>query len=261
MTMNVLNNVVEGSKKNMHLFILAIYAYVLFQIEDNDFITMILLTVAACLSICYIKKGSVKKLLEGMRHESEEEGEGGGVEEGEGVEKEMPDGPPQGARETRETKEPAVKQPVEPPVEAPVEGPPVEGFENAPQIMNQLPDMMGPYDGLCLQTGNKQSWMKTPDETALVPNDALFTYLSSQGPTKPVFTDNSALTGPSVDGHPASDKKMFMLANNRTSPNCCPSTFSTSTGCVCTTKNQRDFIASRGGSTLKQRKTADLQDI
>ena len=127
--------------------------------------------------------------------------------------------------------------------------------------MNQLPDMMGPYDGLCLQTGNKQAWMKTPDETALVPNDALFTYLSSQGPTKPVFTDNSALTGPSVDGHPESDKKMFMLANNRTSPNCCPSTFSTSTGCVCTTKNQRDFVASRGGSTLKQRKTADLQDI
>ena len=237
MTMNVLNNVVEGSKKNMHLFILAIYAYVLFQIEDNDFITMILLTVAACLSICYIKKGSVKKLLEGMEHEGE------GVEEGVGEEKEMPDGPPQGAQE--------------PPVEPPIE----EGFENPPQIMNQLPDMMGPYDGLCLQTGNKQSWMKTPDETALVPNDALFTYLSSQGPTKPVFTDNSALTGPSVDGHPKSDKKMFMLANNRTSPNCCPSTFSTSTGCVCTTKNQRDFIASRGGSTLKQRKTADLQDI
>ena len=42
--MNVLNTVVEVSKKNMHLFILAIYAYVLFQIEDNDFATMILLT-------------------------------------------------------------------------------------------------------------------------------------------------------------------------------------------------------------------------
>jgi hypothetical protein len=136
-----------------------------------------------------------------------------------------------------------------------------EGFENAPKIMNQKPDMMGPYDGLCLQTGNKQAWMKTPDETALVPNDALFTYLSSQGPTKPVFTDNSSLNGPSVDGHPDSDKKMFMLANNRTSPNCCPSTFSTSTGCVCTTKNQRDFVASRGGATLADGKKADLQDI
>ena len=220
MTMNVLNNIVNVSKKNMHLFILAIYAYVLFQIEENDYVTMILLTVASCLAICYIKKGSpFKKVVEGNKCT-------------------QPPQPPQ--------------QP-QPPV--------VEPFENAPKIMNQMPDMMGPYDGLCLQTGNKQPWMKTPDETALVPNDALFTYLSSQGPTKPVFTDNSALTGPSVDGHPDSDKKMFMLANNRTSPNCCPSTFSTSTGCVCTTKNQRDFVASRGGSTLAQRKAADLQDM
>ena len=124
-----------------------------------------------------------------------------------------------------------------------------------------MPDMMGPYDGLCLQTGNNQYWMKSPDETSLVPNDALFTYLSSQGPTKPVFTDNSALYGPPVDGHPDSDKKMFMFANNRTSPNCCPSTFSTSTGCVCTTKNQRDFIASRGAGKTKSESTdSDASD-
>ena len=241
MTMNVLNTVVEVSKKNMHLFILAIYAYVLFQIEDNDFATMILLTVAACLAICYIKKGGVK---EGMEPEGMEQ---------EGME-------PEGM-EPGEEEEEVVDPSSEEMVADTDSGDVTEPFENPPQIMNQLPDMMGPYDGLCLQTGNKQPWMKTPDETALVPNDALFTYLSSQGPTKPVFTDNSALTGPSVDGHPKSDKKMFMLANNRTSPNCCPSTFSTSTGCVCTTKNQRDFVASRGGSTLSQRKSADLQDI
>ena len=193
-----LNTIVEFSKKNMEFFILAIYAYVLFQIEDNDYVTMLLLTVAACLSICFLKKRNV---VEGAKCNS------GDVKE---------------------------------------EYANMEGFENPPKIVKQMPDMMGPYDGLCLQTGNNQYWMKSPDETSLVPNDALFTYLSSQGPTKPVFTDNSSLNGPPVDGHPDSDKKMFMLANNRTSPNCCPSTFSTSTGCVCTTKNQRDFIASRG---------------
>ena len=41
-----LNTIVEFSKKNMEFFILAIYAYVLFQIEDNDYVTMLLLTVA-----------------------------------------------------------------------------------------------------------------------------------------------------------------------------------------------------------------------
>ena len=104
----------------------------------------------------------------------------------------------------------------------------------------------GPYDGLCLKTGNTDTWMKSPDETALVPNDRLYTYLSSQGPIKMRLSDQAALRGPPVDGVPGSAEKMFMWANNVTSPLCCPSNFSTSTGCVCSTKNQRDFIASRG---------------
>lgn len=104
----------------------------------------------------------------------------------------------------------------------------------------------GPYDGLCLKTGNKEYWMKSPDETSLVPNDTLYTYLSSQGPIKMKLSDQAALYGPPVDGVPGSFEKMFMWANNIASPLCCPSTFSTSTGCVCTTKNQRDFIAGRG---------------
>ena len=59
-----LNTIVEFSKKNMEFFILAVYAYVLFQIEDNDYVTMLLLTVAACLSICFLKKRNV---VEGAR--------------------------------------------------------------------------------------------------------------------------------------------------------------------------------------------------
>jgi len=218
-----LNTIVEFSKKNMEFFILAIYAYVLFQIEDNDYITMLLLTVAACLSICFLKK---RNIVEGNDNTSCTRRE---IE-------------PMSNGDNEYYKHSKLKEPMNN----------IEGFENSPKVVQQMPDMMGPYDGLCLQTGNNQYWMKSPDETALVPNDALFTYLSSQGPTKPVFTDNSSLNGPSIDGHPDSEKKMFMLANNRTSPNCCPSTFSTSTGCVCTTKNQRDFIASRGGANISK---------
>ena len=104
----------------------------------------------------------------------------------------------------------------------------------------------GPYDGLCLKTGNDEYWMKSPDETSLVPNDTLYTYLSSQGPIKMKLSDQAALNGPPVDGVAGSFEKMFMWANNVASPLCCPSTFSTSTGCVCTTQNQRDYIAGRG---------------
>ena len=115
------------------------------------------------------------------------------------------------------------------------------GLQGKAKILN-----MGPYDGICLKTGNQEYWMKSPDESALVPNDGLYTYLSSQGPIKMKLSDQAALNGPPVDGVKGSPEKMFMLANNVTSPQCCPSTFSTSTGCLCTTKNQRDFIASRG---------------
>ena len=104
----------------------------------------------------------------------------------------------------------------------------------------------GPYDGLCLKTGNQEYWMKSPDETTLLPNDKLYTYLSSQGPIKMKLSDQAALNGPPIDGVDGSAEKMFMWANNVTSPLCCPSTFSTSTGCLCTTKNQRDYIAARG---------------
>lgn len=113
---------------------------------------------------------------------------------------------------------------------------------------NQMIDTlnMGPYDGMCLQTGNKDKWMKSPDDSSLISNDQLFSYLGSQGPLKMRLSDQAALTGPPIDGVEGSPNKYFMFANNITSPACCPSTFSTSTGCVCTTQNQRDFIAARG---------------
>tara|TARA_B100000900_G_C20594792_1_gene722958 strand:- start:483 stop:1115 length:633 start_codon:yes stop_codon:yes gene_type:complete len=115
------------------------------------------------------------------------------------------------------------------------------GLMGDPKVLN-----MGPYDGIVLKTGNEECWMKSPSEIPLVPNDGLYTYLSSQGPIKMKLSDQAALNGPPVDGVKGSVEKMFMWANNVTSPSCCPSTFSTSTGCVCSTKNQRDFIAARG---------------
>ena len=60
------------------------------------------------------------------------------------------------------------------------------------------------------------------------------------------LSEQADLIGPPIDGVKGSPEKNFMFANNITSPACCPSTFTSSTGCVCTTKNQRDFIAARG---------------
>lgn len=103
-----------------------------------------------------------------------------------------------------------------------------------------------PYDGVCLKTGNSDNWMKSPDNSGLIPNDKLYTYLANQIPLKTGLSDQTVLKGPPIDGKKGSPEKMFMWANNVSSPLCCPSTYSTSTGCICSTKGQRDFIAGRG---------------
>lgn len=52
---------------------------------------------------------------------------------------------------------------------------------------------------------------------------------------------------PTVDGKKGSPKNLFMFAYNRSSPACCPSTFSSSRGCVCMSDAQRNFVNMRGG--------------
>jgi hypothetical protein len=109
-------------------------------------------------------------------------------------------------------------------------------------------DKMSNYDGICLKTGNLDSWMKSPSDIQLNSNDGLYTIQGGTAPVKPVFSDPTSLQGPPLDGIESSPHKLFMLANNKVSPECCPSTFSTSTGCVCSTHQQREYIKHRGNN-------------
>jgi hypothetical protein len=79
---------------------------------------------------------------------------------------------------------------------------------------------MGPFDNVKLETGNNvSSWRYNS------PNEPM------QGPA---FT-------------PGPDS-LFMFKNNTAKPECCGASFSCSTGCVCTTPEQRNFINTRGGN-------------
>ena len=102
------------------------------------------------------------------------------------------------------------------------------------------------YDGLCINTGNEDYWKKSPDDLPLIDDKNLYTLQGHNSPLKPVIADYSSLYGPSIDGEDDSPNKLFIFSNNLSSPACCPSTFTTSTGCICTSKKQRDFITSRG---------------
>ena len=107
---------------------------------------------------------------------------------------------------------------------------------------------MGPFDQLVLTTGNpKSEYLKLMTNT-LAPSKDLCVYQGHENPLKCKKTTGLNM-GPTIDGVSGSPKSMFMFSNNKSSPDCCPSTFSTSTGCVCTTKAQRDFVKDRGLGT------------
>ena len=56
---------------------------------------------------------------------------------------------------------------------------------------------------------------------------------------------NEPLLGPEVE---LGDDSLFIFKNNQCKPECCPSSFSCGSGCVCTTPKQREMIAARGGN-------------
>lgn len=48
------------------------------------------------------------------------------------------------------------------------------------------------------------------------------------------------------------EDSMFLLGRNYAHPECCPSTYSTSTGCVCTTPEQQRYIGQLRGGNYSQ---------
>jgi hypothetical protein len=79
---------------------------------------------------------------------------------------------------------------------------------------------MGAYDGVQLPTGNNTSvWRYT------APNEKLLGEEFSPGPDS-----------------------LFMFKNNQCKPECCGASFSCGGGCVCTTPQQRQYLAGRGGN-------------
>ena len=102
---------------------------------------------------------------------------------------------------------------------------------------------IGPYDGITLppSSGNVYGLMQPTRQNATVLGYQV--PLQQPNPNDEVGYSESY---PTVDGTPNTQKDLFMFAHNMSHPDCCPSTYSTSTGCVCTTPEQRNWISMRG---------------
>ena len=94
----------------------------------------------------------------------------------------------------------------------------------------------------------KSLWRKIPNNLKLAKNNN-FVISGNQIPITPVISkkDNNS-ESPGVDGTKNSPKGLFMFAYNQCNPKCCPSTYSCNGGCICTTKEQRRFISTRGSN-------------
>lgn len=51
---------------------------------------------------------------------------------------------------------------------------------------------------------------------------------------------------------PAEKEKLFYLGKNEFKPECCPSTYSSSTGCACVSEEQMSYLNQRGGNRTSQ---------
>jgi hypothetical protein len=95
----------------------------------------------------------------------------------------------------------------------------------------------GSLDGLYLYPGGASTWRKQPNNVPLLPGK-MFVPMGTPVPLKCESVYQSL-----------PENSMFYFARNVASPLCCPSTYSTSTGCVCTTPQQRALVSVlRGGN-------------
>ena len=215
--------------QNINLIVVLIFSYLLFyKIKNSDYSSMIILTCITAFLICN------KQLYEGLEIDEDGIDEDGIEDIKEGQEKDSkifknnPDfikklsneSINDGENDTIEHKE-------------------ISNDFDIVKVDNL--NRMGPYDGLCLASNNDT------DNIDLVTNRDLQSFLGVQGPVQSVDTSNEALSGPTVDGDEKSPQRLFMLANNKASINCCEtSNLSTSNGCICMTNKQKKFINTRG---------------
>ena len=118
----------------------------------------------------------------------------------------------------------------------------VNGYTNkstynyaAPVNFNVGNGVLGSYDNIKFETNCQEGWKKPPCNP---PTKSNLMFLP-QGTPLPLKNEMIYSELPK--------DSMFVFANSYSSPDCCPSTFSTDRGCVCTTDFQRKYIGEQRG--------------
>lgn len=96
--------------------------------------------------------------------------------------------------------------------------------------------VLGSYDNKSVSNG-KCAWRKEPCNNSLTRGPIYV----PQGTPLPLANEERAVMPP--------DDSMFLFSHNTASLDCCPATYTTDRGCVCTTEQQRKYVGEmRGGN-------------
>lgn len=94
----------------------------------------------------------------------------------------------------------------------------------------------GSLDGLILNPGGSSPWRHEPNNIKKLKGR----FFVPMGTPIPLKCEEMYQKYP--------ENSMFMFSHNVSSPECCPSTYSSSNGCVCSTPEQRKWVAERRGN-------------
>ena len=167
---------------SLTIIILVVYIYILFaMVNKDDYSTMLILTLIVCIILCWRRRNKNRTVLEGFNPSNMAY-----------INNRSPQNENDMAKHFASVVDSIAKK----------QQPKVTNTVNINNDPGLLYNNVSAFDGLCLKTGNKDYWRKSPSNVPLVSDSNLFTIQGHDNPLKPVLSDPSSLSGPSLDGTP-----------------------------------------------------------
>ena len=119
----------------------------------------------------------------------------------------------------------------------------VELFDSKPAPLTYG---MGPLSNINIKLRSGNHFIRK--DKPLIQSNNIYVPSGTPLPLEPRISSMGSTNGTNVDGTVNTPKSMAMFKYNKCVPECCPSTYSCSGGCVCQSDKQADFINKRGNN-------------
>lgn len=127
---------------------------------------------------------------------------------------------------------------------------PMEAFQMAGKMKENFTDKKKKEGFTGANTNNGQSSPYSLSKNNSVNTSSWFTPNLTYRPGKPLSKGVQDIMNRKKQPVPLPEGEMSMFANTEFKPECCPNTYSNSTGCACMTVDQYNYLIDRGGNNV-----------